>query len=54
MSGVSNCNEWKAGKSRTQTEEIKIEILKAILSPYDFRVGRRNFISRVFIAQCEK
>jgi len=43
MSGVSNCNEWMAGKRCTQTEEIKIEILTVIVGPHDFRVGRRKF-----------
>jgi len=43
MSGVSNCNEWKAGKRLTQSEEINIEILTAIVRPHDFRVGRRKF-----------
>jgi len=48
MSGVSNCNELKAGKRRTQTEEIKIEILTAIERPHDFSVGCRKFHKQSF------
>jgi hypothetical protein len=54
MSGVSNSNVWKAGKRRTQSEENSIEILTAIDAHMTSAWDVENFISRVFIAHCEK